>query len=374
MQSFQEGVEDTNACKAKATELCAGSSLTLKEGKEGLSDEDICGWMCGYYKAKAVLGCPQDSQGDACSGTDDVEKLACKEFYEAICTGDIQTQITDKCSDNGKAITKGTWGKTDTPSTPSTPTSSSSSTSGGGDGGGGGGCFAVDALVEAQGKGPIEVSQVAAGDRITAVSQDGSLVYSRVVFTHEHASAMVTVKVSAGGDTMELTKTHLVPVFTELCGASYCAAATLVQAQHVKVDDRLYVSDAGHSRVATVTAIAYGETQVKYIVTEAGNLVVNGVVASVFSTLAKHMETLPFYVLDFIFPGIFEWAPVKAALYSVIESPAKRNFEQWAPVKAALYESHALSGADRLADRLASFNPPAMPQPRVAMGLMPASV
>jgi len=256
----------------------------------------------------------------------------------------------------------------------STPTSSSSSTSGGGDGGGGGGCFAVDALVEAQGKGPIEVSQVAAGDRITAVSQDGSLVYSRVVFTHEHASAMVTVKVSAGGDTMELTKTHLVPVFTELCGASYCAAATLVQAQHVKVDDRLYVSDAGHSRVATVTAIAYGETQVKYIVTEAGNLVVNGVVASVFSTLAKHMETLPFYVLDFIFPGIFEWAPVKAALYSVIESPAKRNFEQWAPVKAALYESHALSGADRLADRLASFNPPAMPQPRVAMGLMPASV
>jgi len=114
MQSFKEGVKNTNACKAEAKALCEGSSLTPNDD---LSDEDICGWMCGYYKAKAVLGCPQDSQGDACSGTDDVEKLACKEFYEAICTGDIQTQITDKCSDNGKAITKGTWGKTDTPST-----------------------------------------------------------------------------------------------------------------------------------------------------------------------------------------------------------------------------------------------------------------
>ena len=30
-------------------------------------------------------------------------------------------------------------------------------------------------------------------------------------------------------------------------------------------------------------------------------MVVNGVVASVFSTMAKHLETLPFYVLDFLF-------------------------------------------------------------------------
>ena len=218
-----------------------------------------------------------------------------------------------------------------------------------------GGCFATDALVEAQGKGLIEVAQVATGDKIAAVSKDGSLVYSRVVFTHEHANAMQTVKLSAGGDAMELTAAHQVPVFTEECGASYCAAATLVKAQHVQVGDRLYVSGEGHSRVATVTAIAKGQAQVKYIVTEAGNLVVNGVVASVFSTLAKHMETLPFYMLDSLFPGIFEWAPVKAALYSVLESPA-------------------LSGAEHLVDMWVSFKAPAASRHRVAMGLTPASL
>ena len=119
MQSFQEGVKNEEACKAKATALCEGSSLTLKDD---LSDEDICGWMCGYYKAKAVLGCPQDSEGanDVCSGTDAVQKLNCKEFYGAICTGaDIQSQIAAKCdsdSANGKAInvTKGTWKNCDT--------------------------------------------------------------------------------------------------------------------------------------------------------------------------------------------------------------------------------------------------------------------
>ena len=217
-------------------------------------------------------------------------------------------------------------------------------------GGGIGGCFAVDALVDVQGKGRVEVAQVNVGDRIRAASPDGSLVFSRVVFTHEHVNAMETVKLSAGGDVMELTEAHQMPVFTEECGASYCAAAKLVKAQQVKVGDRLYVSNEGLSCVATVTAIAKGQAQVKYIVTEAGNLVVNGVVASVFSTLAKHMETLPFLVLDSLFQGIFEWAPVKAALYSVLESPALR-------------------GAEGLIDMFMSFKAPAAPQHRVVIGL-----
>jgi hypothetical protein len=116
-------------------------------------------------------------------------------------------------------------------------------------------------------------------------------------------------------------------VYTEECGASYCAAAKLVKAQELKRGDRVYASDGAHSRAAAVTAVAKGQAQVKYIVTEAGNLVVNGVVASVFSTLALGLETLPFHVLDCLFHGIFEWAPVKAALYSVLESPALANAE-----------------------------------------------
>ena len=86
-------------------------------------------------------------------------------------------------------------------------------------------------------------------------------------------------------------------MYTEECGASYCAAAKLVKAQELKRGDRVYASDGAHSRAAAVTAVAKGQAQVKYIVTEAGNLVVNGVVASVFSTLALGLETLPFHTM-----------------------------------------------------------------------------
>jgi len=116
-------------------------------------------------------------------------------------------------------------------------------------------------------------------------------------------------------------------VYTEECGASYCAGAKLVNAQELNRGDRGYVSDGVHSRAAAVTAVAKRQAQVKYIVTQAGNLVVNGMVASVFSMLAHRFETLPFYVLDWLFHGTFEWAPVKAALYLVLESPALANAE-----------------------------------------------
>ena len=77
------------------------------------------------------------------------------------------------------------------------------------------------------------------------------------------------------------------------------------------------------SRVHTQLLLAYPAGSslpagvVAFPISWTRNLVVNGVLASVFSTLAKHLETLPFLVLDSLFPDIFEWAPVKAALYSV---------------------------------------------------------
>ena len=50
-----------------------------------------------------------------------------------------------------------------------------------------------------------------------------------------------------------------------------------------------------------MTDMTAGRAHVKYIVTKAGNLVVNGVVASVFSTSAAFWETLPFQLLDSLF-------------------------------------------------------------------------
>jgi len=193
--------------------------------------------------------------------------------------------------------------------------------------GGGLGCFALDAMVGVEGRGAVAVADIAAGDKIVATGPDGSPEYSRVVFTHAHVDAMPTVRLAVAGDVMELTEAHQVPVYTEECGSSYCAAAKLVKARQVAAGDRLYVSDGERSTAQTVLTTSAGTAHVKYIVTEAGNLVVNGVVASVFSTMAKHLETLPFYTLDSLFPGIFEWSPVKAALYSVLESPALQRAE-----------------------------------------------
>jgi hypothetical protein len=45
------------------------------------------------------------------------------------------------------------------------------------------------------------------------------------------------------------------------------------------------------------------EAKVRYILTEHDTLVVNGVVASVYSTAAQSWETLPFHVFDSIFAG-----------------------------------------------------------------------
>ena len=152
------------------------------------------------------------------------------------------------------------------------------------------------------------------------------------------------------------------PLYTEACGARYCPAAKLVKAAQVQRGDQVYVSDGKHSSVKvgymclllfhgfaswsnarrlqackalarrfrcqkaerqantrptaanphrrvdtemvlhqTVTDTSPGYARVKYIVTEAGTLVVNGVVASVFSTPAAFWETLPFQILDSLF-------------------------------------------------------------------------
>ena len=184
------------------------------------------------------------------------------------------------------------------------------------------GCFALDAKVDILGAGTRSMAELVAGEKIAAVTRHGSLEYSRVLFTHEHTASYSTVKLAVGDDVMELTSDHQMPLYTRECGPSYCHSARLVKAKHVAIGDRLYISDGNGSTVGTVSATSKGQARVKYVVTESGNLIVNGVVASVFSTMARHFETLPFCFLDKLFPGIFEWAPVKAALYAVLESPA----------------------------------------------------
>ena len=52
-----------------------------------------------------------------------------------------------------------------------------------------------------------------------------------------------------------------------------------------------------------VLSVGWRETGVRYLLTEAGSLVVGGAAASVASTAAGPLEVLPFRALDWAWPG-----------------------------------------------------------------------
>lgn len=68
-------------------------------------------------------------------------------------------------------------------------------------------------------------------------------------------------------------------------------------------------------------------SMVRYILTEAETAVVNGVVASVHSTAAGAFETTPFRFADYVLPGSLQFAPIAAALATVLESPLLQSIE-----------------------------------------------
>ena len=73
--------------------------------------------------------------------------------------------------------------------------------------------------------------------------------------------------------------------------------------------------------------VGMGRSTVRYIITESGNVVVGGALASVLSTGAGPLETLPFVLLDKMWPGALQAPPVAAALYTILESPVLRAAE-----------------------------------------------
>lgn len=77
----------------------------------------------------------------------------------------------------------------------------------------------------------------------------------------------------------------------------------------------------------TVTAVSKAASKVRYVVTSADTIVVNGVVASVYSTGANSVETLPFHLLNKLAKGVLQWGPVAASLEVILEAPVLRAFE-----------------------------------------------
>lgn len=194
-------------------------------------------------------------------------------------------------------------------------------------GGGGWGCFASSAQVVEQARGPISVSQLKVGDYVEAAGPGGARAFSRVYFMHEHRDVFPTVKIQHAAGELELTANHALFAFSEQCGDRFCAAAPLMPAKSVRTGDRVYVAGPEGLTAQVVSAVVPGTSRVHYVLTEADNLVVGGVLASVLSTAAGALESLPFFLLDRLLPGILQTPAVAAALATVLESPLLRGAE-----------------------------------------------
>ena len=187
------------------------------------------------------------------------------------------------------------------------------------------GCFSVDAPVSAA-RGEVAVGDLRVGDMIKSVS-DGVVGWSRVVFLHDHEEPAATLALKIGGREggrrLELTAPHLIHV--QKAGGE---GSMLMPARNVKVGDAVHVVEGGDIRVASVLDISVQRSMVRYVVTDNDAMLVDGVVAAVYSTGAGWLETLPFRLLDRLLPGVFGLAAVKSSLFAVLESPILNAFEK----------------------------------------------
>jgi hypothetical protein len=202
--------------------------------------------------------------------------------------------------------------------------------------------------VYVKGKGDVKMSGLRVGDRVLASSSEGKAISSEVIFLHDHKDVSSTVKIHVPKDVIELTPAHMVATYTESCGAGYCADAKLVPAKDIRVGDKIYVSDGSLTGVDVVTKFTKSMSEVRYVITSDDNLVVNGVVAPVYSTSANSLETLPFRLLHKVAPGALQWEPIAAALEVILESPVLRAVESLVNAVAGMKAPKAFVPAARV--------------------------
>lgn len=209
------------------------------------------------------------------------------------------------------------------------------------------GCFAGSAEAYIQGKGAVKVSDLEIGDKVLAASADGKTIASEVIFMHEHKDVSATVQVHIVDDMLELTPAHMLALHSETCGMGYCSDAALVPAKEIRAGDKIYVSDGTSTSIQTVTAVTKAVSKVRYVVTSDDTIVVNGVVASVYSTGANSVETLPFHVLHKFAKGALQWGPIAASLEVILEAPILRAFEALVNAVAGIKAPKASAPASR---------------------------
>eukprot|EP00960_Hanusia_phi_P044374 756605-Hanusia_phi.AAC.5 len=207
------------------------------------------------------------------------------------------------------------------------------------------GCFAEDSevipdvleCVELTSCGSMAISQVQIGDKVLSADAFGAPQHSRVIFKHDHKDVSSVVSISYETKSLRLTPSHLIPKYSEECGDNFCHLAGNVPASTIRAGDRIYVHSGDRfeakarcsiSRLLlVVTAVSKSAAKVRYLLTENDRIVVDGMVASVFSTAAEKLETMPFHLLDRFLPGLLQSQAVASTLETILESPILQGFE-----------------------------------------------
>lgn len=131
------------------------------------------------------------------------------------------------------------------------------------------------------------MAEVVPGDRVQAVANDGSIVYSEVLMfldrSPREVRRFVTLK-TEGGRTLTLTETHLVYSGDRWCDEVGCMEATY--AGLVEVGQAVMVEEEGEIVARLVEAVGQAtEVGVFAPLTREGNLLVDGVLASSYAVI-----------------------------------------------------------------------------------------
>jgi len=189
------------------------------------------------------------------------------------------------------------------------------------------GCFSTSGQVQVRRGGRVDIAPL--GDiRVNDVIANGPSNddFGRVYFIHDHAVDHSIVRLETGAGAIELTPPHMLYVCKGPCEDGGSLESTeLMQASDVDVGDYLL----GQNELAQVRSISHGASKVRYVLVENDTIMVNGIVASVFSTAAAAWETLPFRFLDHLYPGLLQVEAVAIALHDVLESPLLQTIESF---------------------------------------------
>jgi hypothetical protein len=201
-------------------------------------------------------------------------------------------------------------------------------------------CFPGDALVQLADGTQKPMSQVARGDMVLAVNRTtGALTYSKVVLmahAFEHEETEYIAVTTSSGRTLRLSPKHLMqrsaaaPAgLLEAASPAYQLmkafpaqiqghAVETVAAELVKVGDNIFVAAQGNKGLTAERVTAIKRIVAKGIyapLTLAGNLVVDGVLASAYTedtySTANALGLKVLHTLDRVAPA--DWAEAQAA-------------------------------------------------------------